>query len=82
LRIISRFNDDDDEYFPPFQPAARSLERLAAIGITRWFWPKFVPIARRLRSVTMPTLGVISPASVEPRSRPFRAINVAVGVQL
>src|SRR5215470_1410419 len=66
----------------PFQSTARSLERLAVIGITRWFWPKFVPIARRLRSVTMPTLGVMSPASIGPRVRPFCAIDVAVGVQL
>jgi hypothetical protein len=31
-------------------------QKVAVIGITRWFWPKFVPIARRLRGVSMPTL--------------------------
>ena len=30
----------------------------------------------------MPTLGVMSPASIGPRARAFRAIDVAVGVQL
>src|SRR5262249_59853696 len=42
LPIISQFNDDDDEYVPHSKRPPGTSERLAAIRITDWFWPKFV----------------------------------------
>jgi hypothetical protein len=67
LRIISQFNDDDDEYFPHAnQPP----------GVSKGLLPSALPVGfglnlSQLPAVIMPTLGVISPASIGPRSRPF-----------
>jgi hypothetical protein len=82
LRIISQFNDDDDEYFPHTNRPPEVSKGLLSPALPVGFGLKFVRIARRLRSVSMPTLCVISPARIGLRARPFRAIDVAVSVQL
>jgi hypothetical protein len=78
LRIISQFKDDEDGIFAPSPGAS---ERLTAVGITGWFRPKFVPIVCRWRSVTKPTLALISPADVGARSRPFGAADDHHGLE-
>jgi hypothetical protein len=69
LPIISQFNDNDDEYLSHSKSRQGASEKLAVIGITVSFWPEFVPIVRRLRSVTKPTLDLISRAKMSDRGR-------------
>jgi hypothetical protein len=71
LRIISQFNDDDDEYFPHTNRPPEVSKGLLSPAL---------PVAFGLNLSQLPAACAVSPC--RHYVRPFRAIHVAVSVQL